>query len=99
MTADPASHTAVMSSIIEELTKNKSLQEVGKDNQTRGCFSQSPLTTSESEGALPRNAEQKRTFSVDPQEAASGLPFDEDLALKEPHGSSFVVSHSQDIVI
>ena len=79
---------------MEELSKSKSLEEARKDKQTRGRFSQSPLTTSESEGARLKKHWKKRTFSVDPQEAASGLPFDEDLSLKEPHSSSFVVSLS-----
>ena len=36
---------------------------------------------------------------MDPQETASGLPFDEDVALKEPEGSPFIVSLSKDVVI
>ena len=36
---------------------------------------------------------------MDPEETASGLPFDEDLALKEPNGSPFVVGLSKDVVI
>ena len=52
--ADPALHRTV---IMEELAKSKSLHEAGKDNPTRGHFSQNPLTTSESEGGQPTNGD------------------------------------------
>jgi hypothetical protein len=43
--ADPVSHKAVMSSMTEELAKNKFRQqlEIGKEKQTRQYFSQNPL--------------------------------------------------------
>ena len=47
--ADPASHRAVMAWIMEELAKSKFRPEAGKDKRTRGRFSRSPLTSSESE--------------------------------------------------
>ena len=60
--ADPASHATVMSWIMEELAKSKSLEEARKDKQTRGRFSQSPLTTSESEGAHLINGDRNVRF-------------------------------------
>ncbi len=42
---------------------------------------------------------EERTFAMDPQERASGLPFRKDTALKEPLGSSPVVNVACDVVI
>jgi len=42
---------------------------------------------------------EEHTFSVDPQERASGLPFTKDTALKEPLGCSSMVNVACDVVI
>jgi hypothetical protein len=49
--------------------------------------------------ARAQNWWKERTFSVDPQEGASRLPFDEYSALKEPDGRSLVLSLSGNDVV
>ena len=42
---------------------------------------------------------EERTFAVDPQERASGLPFRRDTALREPLGCSPLVNVACDVMI
>jgi hypothetical protein len=50
------------------------------------------------EGSIGEELEE-RTFTIDPQERASQLPFTKHTALEEPLGSSPVVKIARDVVI
>jgi hypothetical protein len=74
--------------------------EVGKEQHTRKRFFQSPLPRSEYvRRRKPDKWREGRTFSVDPQEGSSRLPFNEYTALKEPDRRSLVLSLLRNVVI
>ena len=99
--ADPASHTALMSWMMEELKENKLRREErqGKTNQMT-LLPEPAKRIGVYKTSLPEIiTKTKLTFSVYPQEGTCRLPLDDNLALKEPRCRSVVLSFLCNVVI